>query len=418
MKRFFEKHNLFYGWIMVACGVIVMSVSHGIVQNCFSQYIKPVTESLGISRQSFSVIQTITNMLYMVIALFSGKIFEKFKVHSLMRISCVVLPIAYFCYSLCTDVWMFYAVSVVVGVSAAFLTFLPFTLIISSWFEERRGLAIGICFMGSGLGGMLFNMLAGGWVTSLGWEATFRILAVIIAVVAIPIIFFVLRIRPQDVGLQPLGGIPTDDGQEAPVYGLSLKQAMRSVSFWALIFMALIVGLTATLLSNTIVPHLSDIGYAATYASGVISAYMGLLAVCKILLGSMYDKLGMKRSTFLAVSAIIVGLVGLYLGEFQLAHIMIVLGAGMGCAVGTVAYPILTQAAFGTRAYATIYGIISAANSLACSICPIYTGAVYDQTGSYNAALISSIGLTVVAVVLLFLIRPLKRETPVLEQTA
>lgn len=418
MKRFFEKHKLFYGWVMVACGVIVMSVSHGIVQNCFSQYIKPVTESLGISRQSFSAIQTITNMLYMVIALFSGKIFEKFKVHSLMRISCVVLPIAYFCYSLCTSIWTFYAVSVVVGVSAAFLTFLPFTLIISSWFEERRGLAIGICFMGSGLGGMLFNMLAGGWVTALGWQATFRILAVIIAVVAIPVIFFVLRIRPQDMGLQPLGGIPTDDGQQAPVYGLSLKQAMRSVSFWALIFMALIVGLTATLLSNTIVPHLSDIGYAATYASGVISAYMGLLAVCKILLGSMYDKLGMKKSTFLAVSAIIVGLVGLYLGEFRPAHIMIVLGAGMGCAVGTVAYPILTQAAFGTRAYATIYGIISAANSLACSICPIYTGAVYDQTGSYNAALVTSIGLTVVAVVLLFLIRPLKREAPVAQQAA
>ena len=81
----------------------------------FSLYIKPVTEALGFTRQGFSVCQTLTNVIYMGIALFSGKIFERFKALGLMRIACIVLPAAYFCYSLCTQLWMFYAVSVVVG---------------------------------------------------------------------------------------------------------------------------------------------------------------------------------------------------------------------------------------------------------------------------------------------------------------
>ena len=89
---FLQKRRIFFGWVMVACGILVMSVTHGVVQNCFSLYIKPVTEDLGFSRQSFSVCQTLTNVLYMGIALFSGKIFQRFKVLGLMRVAGVVLP--------------------------------------------------------------------------------------------------------------------------------------------------------------------------------------------------------------------------------------------------------------------------------------------------------------------------------------
>ena len=39
LHRFFERHHIFYGWVVVACGILVMSVTHGIVQNCFSLFI-------------------------------------------------------------------------------------------------------------------------------------------------------------------------------------------------------------------------------------------------------------------------------------------------------------------------------------------------------------------------------------------
>ena len=98
---------------------------------------------------------------------------------------------------------------------------------------------------------------------------------------------------------------------------------------------------------------------------------------------------------------------GLLLGRYAPAHLLIVAGASLGCAVGTVAYPILTQAAFGTRAYTAIYGFISAANSLACSLAPIFSNAVYDATGSYNGALLTCVGLTILALCLLAFVRPL-----------
>ena len=121
----------------------------------------------------------------------------------------------------------------------------------------------------------------------------------------------------------------------------------------------------------------------------------------------MYDKLGMKKSTFLAVLAITVGLAGLYFGKYPAAHVMVIVGAALGCASGTVSYPILAQSAFGTRDYATIYGIVSAASSLAS---PLFFNRVYDATGSYNGALLTGIALTVLAQVMLQCVRPAKKE--------
>ena len=157
MQKFLEKHHIYYGWVMVVAGILVMSVTHGVVQNCFSQFIKPVSESLNVSRSSFAINMTILNVVYMIVALFSGKIFVKLKLRNLMRIASVALPIIYFSYSFCREMWMFYALSVAAGLMMSCLTFLAFTMIISQWFIEKRGTAIGVCFMGSGLGGMLFQ---------------------------------------------------------------------------------------------------------------------------------------------------------------------------------------------------------------------------------------------------------------------
>ena len=397
MRRFKHVH---YGWIVVACGALIMGATHGVIANCFSLYLRPVTEDLQLSRQSFSTCQMIVNLLYMVISLLSGKIYEKVSPHFLMKIAGVTLPAAYFSYSLCTEIWQFYAVSAVVGISVAFLTFLPFTLILNEWFEERRGLAVGICFMGSGLGGMIFNTLASQWITMLGWRGTYRTLALIMLVILLPSIYLVLKPTPASANTFPYGEKNADTANEVK-YGYSFAEAIRNANFYLMILLALIIGLTTTMVGNTIIPHLSDLGFSTTIASGVMSTYLGGLAVCKVLLGTMIDKLGARKSTFFALLATMLGLVGLYFGQLRVMHVLIVGGAALGCASCTVSYPQLTRYALGNVAFATLYGVINAANSLTTSLSPVITNALFDSTGSYNVALIMGIALCAAALFLL-----------------
>ena len=71
---------------------------------------------------------------------------------------------------------------------------------------------------------------------------------------------------------------------------------------------------------------------------------------------------------------------------------------GLGCAMGSVSYPMLTEYACGKKDYAAVYGVINAMNVFGGAVCPTLTNAIYDSTGSYDAALLMAVVLLLLAV--------------------
>ena len=358
-------------WLMVLAGMMVTGVSYGIVLNCFGLFVKPVSETMGFSRQGFGTSLTIVYVFYMLGSVTSGKLIERIGLMRLMRIAAVLLPGAYFCNSLCTQLWQFYLLAVLQGLCLPVLSFIAFAVIIPRWFDRKRGLAIGLTFMGSGLGGMLFNTLAGEWVMTLGPAQTFRILAIVAACVSIPLVFFVIRTVPGDAQATA----PASSPACMPAEGVTLRDALRSPTFYMLLSFVILIGFTTTLLNHTVVPRLSDLGFDPAYAARVNALYMGVLCFGKVLLG----------------------LIGLYLSQHPAMHIAVVIGSGLGCAMGSVSYPMLTEYACGRKDYAAVYGVINAMNVLGGAVCPTLTNAIYDSTGSYDMALIIAAGLLLLA---------------------
>lgn len=393
IHRVEKKQRL--AWLMVLAGMMVTGVSYGIVLNCFGLFVKPVSEMMGFSRQGYATSLTIVYVFYMLGSICSGKLIEKFGLMRLMRIAAVLLPSAYFCNSLCTQLWQFYLIAVLQGLCVPFLSFIAFAVIIPKWFEQKRGLAIGLTFMGSGLGGMLFNTLAGEWVVTLGPVRTFQMLAAVVACVLIPLVFFVIRTMPGDAQKAAHAAQPAS----VPMEGVTLKEAMHSSTFYMLLAFVMLIGFTTTVLNHTIVPRLSDLGFDPSYAAKVNALFMGVLCIGKVLLGVINDRIGVKKTNLLAMGGVLLGLVGLYLSRYQAMHIAVMIGSGLGCAMGSVSYPMLTEYACGKKDYPTVYGVIKAMNVLGGAVCPMLTNAIYDNTGSYDAALIMAAGLLLMAAV-------------------
>lgn len=385
MENSQKKQGFFYGWVIVLAGTLIMASVMGIIYNCFSQFIKPVCEELGFSRRAMSMNQTIVSLVQVLIAFGWGWILKNVNIKRLMLLISVVGPVGFFCYSFCSKIWMFYGISVLMSCTLTLLSVLPFSYIISNWFVEKRGLATGICFMGSGLGGMILNPMLGVWLQSYGWRMSFRILAVIMGVVAIPCVLLV-KIRPGEKGLKALGADRASGSSEGDEDGITLAEAKKMPKFWILACCSMGVNMGLSSLVQTLSPHLTDNSYSVTFAAAMVSVSMGAMALGKILLGQLFDMLGTRRATKFSLTCAFLGLMGMLFCKVTPLLGLIVLGIGFGCAFGTVGNPIVVQNVFGKRDFAAIMGLYTAFCNIGSAIAPTANGAVFDFFGSYRPA--------------------------------
>lgn len=401
MKEKLIRGKVFYGWYIVAAGFIIMATAWIVVFNTSSLFIKPISESLGFTRSQISVTITIRSACQMMVALFSGKILTKFNIKKLMVVGTITLFLSIFSYSLVSSLIMFYLLSAIASISVSFMGILPLALILNNWFNTKQGLAIGIAFMGSGIGGMIFGSLAGQWIVNYGWRTTHQILASIMLLCSLPCILFIVHTRPEDVGLYPLGGYrDIDINGVRKEKGVVFSEAVKSNIFWGLIICAIFISLGINTLMISIAPHLNDIGYSTIFSANIVALSNGSLAIGKLALGRIYDSLGTRIATTIACVSILIGLIGLLFAQYHIALFAIIFGAGLGTAFGTVANPIITSNIFGLRDYASINGVLQAATAMGGVIGPTLSGYIYDRNGSYNIYFIAMIVIIIFTILM------------------
>ena len=389
MKNKLYHGKIFYGWYIVAAGLIIMSVGWGIVFNTASLFIEPVGNDLGLSRQGINTTLTIRSLCQLIVYFFSGILYSKVKIKSLMKIASITLPISFFLHSYAESQAMLYLLTAISGVSIVLVGTLPISIILNNWFHERKGFVIGLALMGSGIGGMLFNFLTGIWIVNFGWRITYQILAIILFVTLIPCVFLIIKIHPSEVGLTPLGesidnGLDNSKEKVVIESGVMLSEAVKTTTFWGICLCTTFSPMAGVSLMTSIPPHLSNIGYSTTISANITALSMGSLAVGKLLLGYLFDRFGLRKATFISCLCIVVGCISMIYALNYIALILLVVCVGLGCSFLTVAYPIITQNVFGQKDYNAIFGVLSAAHSLGGMIAPIIIGYIYDIVGSYN----------------------------------
>jgi len=405
-----KPKGMFYGWVIVLSGTVIMASVMGIIYNCFSQFIKPVCEDMGFTRQAMSMNQTLVSLIQVLVSLFWGRILQKVRLKNLMLCWAVIGPAAYFCYSFATQMWMFYLISMIMSITMCMLTILPFSYMLSNWFVEKKGLATGVCFMGSGIGGMIFNPLLSMWLEQYGWRTSFRILAVIMAVTAIPCVLLV-RARPEEMGLKALGYEKAAAAGQTQEDGYTLAEAKRLPRFWVLVSCSIMINMGISSLVQTLSPHLTDNGYTASFAAIMVSVSMGAMALGKMALGQLFDMLGTKKAAIFSISCGLLGLIGMLFCQVKPMLLLIILGIGFGCSFGNVGNPIVVQNVFGKKDFAAIMGLFTACSNIGGSISPTANGTAFDIFGSYRPAFMVWAAMLSIVIVCFTIFLPSNKKT-------
>ncbi len=379
----FKNSKIHYGWIIVLSGFMVTTFYMCIIMNCVGLFMIPVSEEFGISRSQFSLNTSVVSIAMMSIALSAGKIFTKFKIKKVMSISAIILPIAYGLYSVANNIYQFYAISFVVGICLSLCGLIPISTLIARWFNEKRGLATGITFTGSGLGGLFLQPLIGNLITNVGYKTTYLILAILMFVCVVPFILIFIKEDPKEMNTTPYGQ-KEEVKEDLNQTGLTYKEAIRTPQLYIfLVVTAISTAICSSIIQHT-VPYLTEVGFTMTEAANFGAISLGALAVGKIILGQIYDSQGVLKGSVLALSLIGVTIVCYMFAENEIILYLGVLASGIGIAFSTVGYSITTLTLFGKREYGAIYGLVSFASSVGSASGAPAASFIFDTTNSYD----------------------------------
>jgi MFS family permease len=299
----------------------------------------------------------------------------------------------------------------------------PFTTVIRNWFEKRRGLALSLIFAGSGGAFACYPAIA--WlIDRVGWRNTFLIEGLILAGVMIPLVIFIVRYHPRDMGLFQDG---LSEAKEASSPALksnmqimdpawaavdwTFAKAVKTSRFWLLALTAFSQwGVMQHILVAHQVVFAVDVGFSKIFASSVL-ALSGIMFAFGSLAGLISDRIGREititMGTVIGISGIIVlAFIKDASHPWMLYYYAISLGLGNGLSAPTIAASV-TDVFQGPKV-GFIIGAVWLGFAFGGAIGPWLGGWLFEVSGNYRLAFIIAIVLFAVACVAIWLAAPRK----------
>jgi MFS family permease len=393
-----SKKKVFYGWWIVVGAFFLNFAGIGIIMNSMGVFIKPVAESMGFTRGGFTLYFTIAALAMMVMAPVMGKLLERYDIRLIMTVCTTIMAVSFALFSQCRTLLQFYIVALFLGIGSAGSHIIPVSMMITNWFIDKRGLAMGIVFAATGVGGLIFNPLANWIILNYSWQAAYLTFGVIIGVLSIPTAVFIVRARPADKGLLPYGGEQAMARQSSTEQaGLTATQALRDRAFWLLALIILLIAIANMGVLHHIVPYLTDIGFSSTTATALMSLHMGMLIFGKVLTGGLADRMGLLKSYVTCMVGLMVSIVLLYGAQLMWVAVVFSILFGFSIAVRTVLPPLMTARVLGQKHFGVIYGFLNIFTTLGTAVGVPLSGFIYDWTKSYSLAFALYIVLCLIA---------------------
>lgn len=224
----------------MAASIIVLAAGIGIFSSTSSVFIKPICDSLGLSRGEYTLHRTILTLVGALFVPFYGRIAKKVGVKKVLFISAIALGAITFSYSFATRLWHFYAIAFLNGVFTTGISFMIIGSLINAWFDDKKGFATGLAYCGSGLGAAIATPIAGTLIEQIGWRLTYRIMGIAGILVLIPTILFLIKETPESIGLSPYKEKKKAHNATSPTMlrpngGYTFTDARKTPTFWLML---------------------------------------------------------------------------------------------------------------------------------------------------------------------------------------
>ncbi len=385
-------------WVIILTAATLAGIAMGLRQ-AMGLYLKPISDELGVGREAFSMAVAIANIIWGVMAPFSGAVSDRWGSGIVVVIGGLATSAGlWVLFSATSEVHLLISgVLLGIGVSGTGINALVGAVGRAAG-PERRTAAIAKVGIGSGIGVLIAIPYTHFLISLLGWQASLMVLATT-ALVILPLAW-------------PVSGRPAQvaTARKQQTLGEALGEAFAHPSFWLLNAGFFVCGFHVVFYATHLPPYVADQGprrlgrsrradgrrignLIGTYLSGwwgqrYSKRYgLSLIYLGRAVVFIAFLNLPITPVTVIALSAL--------LGIFWLSTIPLTSG--------------LVATFYGSTWMTMLYGIVFLSHQLGSFLGAWAGGRIFDMVGSYDAMWGISVGLGVFAAIIHLPIR----EAPV-----
>ncbi|HZB26172.1 MAG TPA: MFS transporter [Vicinamibacterales bacterium] len=296
----------------------------------------------------------------------------------------MTLPVFYLCYA-------FNALGYVCGGP------LPNQVLLSRWFDRARGKAMGVAYLGIGLGGTIVPLLAFSLTQTFGWRGALRVLGILMIVIAFPVAFFVR---------EPAAAAPRSS--TAP---LALRSVMSKPAFYFLMIGSMAsIGAVGGTMQNLALYLRLDRQLPQVSIDTTLSLILLGSIVGRLVMGWLADRWPKKRVMLLIYTIVALAIPPLFYaptpGVLQVCAFVF----GIGLGGDYMIIPLMAAEMYGVAIMGRVMGVVLTADSVSEAVVPMVVAGLRDRSGSYTTGFSLLVGLALLGAIAVTMLPGRPRE--------
>jgi len=400
-----RQKKIHYGYVILLLGFLTTTAVMGFARYGYTTILPSMMKGLGLDNTAAGLLASGNLAGYMIFSLVAGYVASKYSPRVIILICMLVSGGTMVLTGLAGNLWTALTMRALTGIGSSG-SYIPMMGMISAWFApHRRGMASGVLVAGSGVALLVTGFLVPRIISAsplYGWRISWYVLGMIVVLLGL-FIYLLLRNKPSDLGLKPVGAECEAAGTacagadsstagtevEKDGAGAGWKNIYGSRTLWLLGLVYFAFGFSyiiyATFFSTSLV---ADKGISQGQA-GSMWALVGLISIFSgVLWGAISDYIGGKYTlciifALMAVSYLLFGLGGSILPLYFSAIIF---------AITSWSIPGVVAAAcgdyVGARLAPAALGMVTLFFGVGQAIAPGIAGYMADLTGSFNLVFI------------------------------
>ncbi len=384
-------------WMIAFIGLLILMITNGLTSTAISIFDESLIGEFGWSRGELKFRDFLSFGVVALFAPLGGVLLDRFGARRLLMLGCIVLSASYFAYSRLESLLQMYALHIAFAATLLTSGTMVVIVLVSSWFVEKRGLAIGIALLGTSAGSFVLPPLNAELIARLGWRETFALEA-LFPLVLLAVIVVLVRNSPSEFGGTAVG--VSADGPDPRSVGLEFGQALRTRSFWAIGLSGFLIYYSILALFNHMFLHMRDLGYEPRVAASALALLSFIAMLSKLSSGWLADRLD-RHKVFMGCLVIMlagVACLATLRGGTWVWTAIVLIALGWG-GLFTL-YNMLTVTNFGLKSIGKINGSISSMESFGGGLGIWLTGKLFDDYGSYQVPFLVLLVCVVVGLVI------------------